>query len=313
MDLSICILTHNQPTLLNECVEACLSEIATTRVAGEIIIIDNASSNAYPEKLVGLSPLIRIIRNEENRSFSVANNIGIHVSRGRFVLILNDDALLREGSLQQMLQVLESRPDVAAAGPKLLNADGSLQEHFTNRRFPHLLNYLAMVFFLRLEGREWTRGYFDLDRDLDVTAEAEHLAAACLLVRRDALDAVGLFDEGFYYWFEDVDLCYRLRKAGWKNIYLAEAQVTHYGSASIGKLGDGQRAIMFFASQMRYFRKHWSTPKYLFVRLTSALAFLLAIPLVFLRVRCRRLNRKERSVWIRTYLPVARLLLSHWG
>src|SRR5215469_14743257 len=103
MDLSICILTHNQPTLLPKCVEACLAEISRSNVSAEVIIIDNASSDGYPIRLASLATMIRVIRNDENRSFSVANNIAIRASQGRFILILNDDAFLQEGSLHCML------------------------------------------------------------------------------------------------------------------------------------------------------------------------------------------------------------------
>ena len=277
MDVSICIVTHNQPVILPECVAACLAEIEAAGVSAEIIIVDNASSDEYPGQLARSSPIIRVIRNEQNLGFSAANNKAIRSSQGKRLLILNDDAILREESLRLMVGEMDSRPGVGAVGPKLLNSDGSVQQHFTNRRFPHLLNCLALACLLesRLERYAWSRRIFGLERDLERSGDAEHLAGACLLVRREALDAVGLFDEGFHYWFEDADLCLRLKKAGWKIVYLAEAQVTHYGSASLGGIPEPRRALIAFASQMRYLKKHWSTPKYLFVRLACAFPFLL--------------------------------------
>ncbi len=311
MDLSICILTHIQPALLPESVEACLSEVSNSHVAAEIIIIDNASSDAYPAKLAGQSPLIRIIRNKENLSFSAAYNIAIRSSTGRYVLILNDDAILQPGSLGVLLRVLETDSAVGAVGPKLVNPDGTLQLHFTNRRFPHLLNCLALALFLegRLLRYAGTRRWFGLDRDLERSGDAEHLAGACLLVRREALEAIGLFDENFHYWFEDTDLCYRLKKGGWRIIYLAEAHVIHYKSASIGRLPEPRRVTMFFTSQMCYAKKHWSVAMYLLLRLASALALLIDFPLVMLRLRLRDLNHDERVAWTRAYLPVAQFLL----
>src|SRR5215831_6261157 len=114
MDVSICILTHSQPVLLPQCVAACLGEIQRTGVAAEIIIVDNATRDAYPSRLVCVSPIVRVIRNEQNLGFSAANNEAIRASRGRYVLILNDDALLGKGSLQLMFDRLDSSPTVAA-------------------------------------------------------------------------------------------------------------------------------------------------------------------------------------------------------
>jgi GT2 family glycosyltransferase len=314
MDLSISILTRNQPELLPQCVASCIAEIERAGVSSEIIIVDNASTDAYPQRLARMSPMIRIIRNEENLGFSAANNKAIRVSHGRYVLILNDDTVLQRDSLRLMVGKLDSDPRVGAVGPKLLNPDGSLQRDFTNRRFPHPLHCLAMVFLQerRLGGNAWTSGIFGLNRDLERTSQAEHVAGACLLVRREALDAVGLFDEGFNYWFEDVDLCFRLKKAEWKVIYAAEAQVTHYQSASIGKIAEPERAVVFFRSQMYYLRKHWSAPKYLFVRFASAFALLVDIPLLVLKRCRRRLSREQWNAWMETYLPVVRALLVEW-
>src|SRR5215469_5130971 len=134
--------------LLPLCVAACLVEIERSGLASEILIIDNASSDAYPQKVLGLSPLIRIIRNEENLGFSAANNKAIRASRGRYVLILNDDARLDEGSLRLMFDKLESSPRVAAVGPRFLNPGGSIQRGFTNACFPHLRHIVCQILML---------------------------------------------------------------------------------------------------------------------------------------------------------------------
>jgi N-acetylglucosaminyl-diphospho-decaprenol L-rhamnosyltransferase len=314
MDLSICILTHCQPELLPRCVASCLSEVKRAGIAGEVIVIDNASTDGSPQRVWEEFPAIRVLRNEENLGFAQANNQAIRISGGRYVLILNDDVVLREGSLIALLRIMDSDPRIGAAGPKLLNADGSMQLGFTNRRFPHFLGCLALVFALgrSLERHTCTRRLFGWSRDLERTGEAEHLAAACLLARREALDHIGLFDEGFYYWFEDVDLCYRLAKAGWKIVYVAEARVTHHWSASIGKIAGPQRVAMFFRSQTRYLRKHWSTPKYVFLRLAAISILLLDLPLLVLKKWLGTASEAERSAWLRNYLPMLRSFLIDW-
>ena len=258
MDLSICVLTHNQPEMLPRCLTCCFEEIERAGLAGEVIVIDNASTDGSPQQAAAAFPAVRLIRNEQNLSFSAANNEGIAVSRGRHVLILNDDAFLQEGSLGLMMQKLDSESDVGALSPKLLNVDGSAQWQYDNRRFPHLRHIICQI--LGLDGimlrNPVTRSIFTLSRDPDQSGEGEHLAGACLLVRRETLDRVGTFDEGFPFWFEDTDLCYRIKKAGWGLFYLEEARVTHYGAAATNRWPSSRRISLYMKSLTRYFTKH---------------------------------------------------------
>ncbi|HEV3278630.1 MAG TPA: glycosyltransferase family 2 protein [Terriglobia bacterium] len=258
MDISICVLTHHQPELLPRCLACCLAEIERAGVVGEVILIDNASTDGSPQSAAALFPGVRIIRNEQNLSFSAANNEAIRASRGRSVLILNDDALLQEGSLGLMVRKLDGDPAIGALAPKLLNVDGSPQWEYDNRRFPHLRHIVCEVLGLdRLMLKtSVTRSLFTLSKDPNQGGEAEHLAGACLLVRREVLDRVGMFDEGFPLWFEDTDLCYRIKEAGWGLFYLEEARVIHYGTATTSGLAFSRRVSLYTKSLTRYFAKH---------------------------------------------------------
>jgi GT2 family glycosyltransferase len=273
LDLSVCILTHSQAVLLRRCVAACVSEIERARLAAEIIIIDNASRDRYPDKLAALTPIIRIIRNEENLGFGVANNRAIRMSSGRLVLILNDDAILEEGSLKLMVSRLESDPRIGAIGPSLLNPDGSLQSGYMNKRLPHLrglvCELLGLDQFLRLN--PWTRAWLTMWDDPKNSPEPEQLAGACLLVRRQALDQESLFDEGFYYLLEDADLSYRLRKAGWRILCVQAAHITHHGGATFSRWSPIEQRTNYFRSYTYFFKKHSSPVKYFLVRLALGL------------------------------------------
>lgn len=284
MDLSICILTNRQPELLPICVEACLSEIKRAQIEAEIIIVDNASADRYAERLKSLSQAVRVIRNEQNLGFSAGNNVAIRSSRGRYVLILNDDAILQEGSLEILLREVRSHPEVGAVGPKLLNSDGSLQFGFTNKRFPRIRGMLCefLPFNKALYQHAWTRKLFTEWNDGEQTGPTDYIAGACLLSPRAALNAVGLFDENFYFWFDDTDLCYRLKKAGYQVIYIAEVRAIHYGSASLRRLTRSQTYAIFLRSLNYYFKKHHSPLRRLAVQLSLALAYLVRIPAVFL-------------------------------
>jgi len=275
MDLSVCILTHHQPELLPRCVEHSLTEIERAGLTGEVIVIDNASFDGSPQAAAARFGGVRVLRNEKNLGFSAANYRAIRISTGRHLLILNDDAILEKDSVRLMVEKLDSDPRIAAVGPKLLNPDGSVQRGFTNRSFPHLRGVLAQILLVEefLERRSWTRK-LTMSRDPDLAGDTEHLAGACLLVRRAALDSVGTFDEAFHYWFEDTDLCHRLKDAGWRLVYVPQARVTHYGSASLGRLTLSDRNTIYFDSLKRYFRKHSSSWHYQLVRLAVAAAVL---------------------------------------
>ena len=312
MDLSICILTRHQPDLLPRCVASCLAEIERAAVTSEIILIDNASSDGGPQKVANLSPLIRLVRNEENLAFSVANNLGIRMSRGNYVLILNDDTEFHAGALGLLVRVMDADPRVGAVGPKLLNPDGSLQRGFTRKRFPRLRGMVAELlrFDFVLEKLPATRDLLTNRGDEQRGGDAEHLTAACLLARREALEAVGLFDEGFYFCFEDVDLCYRLKKAGWRLLYSPEAQITHYGSASFKKLLRSRQSAIYLGGLILFFRKHSSPGRFLLFKLTLAFTLCLRLPLAVLL----SLSPTSRIRWqwkgtVQTHLKILRSLL----
>jgi hypothetical protein len=284
MDLSICILTRNQPDLLPRCVASCLAEIEREGIASEIIIIDNASWDGSPQKAASLSPLVRVIRNEENLGFSKANNIGIRASSGKYVLILNDDAEFRPGALGLLIATMNANPRLGGVGPKFLNADGSFQRGNAPKRFPRLRGVVSELLNLDVVFEKFpvTRDLLTNRRDENRGGEAEQIDCACLLARREALEAVGLFDEGFYFLFEDTDLCYRLDKAGWKLWYIPDAQITHYGGASFKKVMRSERAGMYFEGLVRFFRKHSSPSRFLLFRLTLAGSLCLRMPLAVL-------------------------------
>jgi len=293
-------------------VASCLAEIERAGITSEIIVIDNASSDGSPQKVANLSPLISLVRNEENLAFSKANNVGIRISRGRYVLILNDDTEFRPGALGLLVRVLDADPRIGAVGPKLLNPDGSPQKGSTQKRFPHLRGIVSELsrFELVLEKIPATRDLLTNRCDEERGGDAEHLTAACLLARREALDAVGLFDEGFYFFFEDVDLCYRLKKAGWHLLYFPEAQVTHYGSASFKKLLRSRQSAIYFGALIHFFRKHSSPGRFLLFKLTLAFTLCLRMPpAVLLSLSPRSGTRRPWKGTVQTYLKVLRSLL----
>lgn len=279
MDLSVCILTHSQPVLLPKCVDSCVLEIQRAGLSGEIIIVDNASSDRYPEKVAATRPMVRVVRNEENMGFAVANNLAVKMSLGENVLLLNDDAILQERSLGLMMSELGADPRVGAVGPSLVFPDGSPQLLYMNKRLPHLRGMFCEFLGVdrRLRQKPWTRDWLTLWGSPEEAAEPEQISGACFLARRQAWDQVGGFDDQFYYVLDDADLCFRLRKAGWRFRCIEAARVTHFGGSTFARWDRLDQARNYYECVYAYFRKHTSLPGYLLVR--AVLGF--AVVLVF--------------------------------
>jgi hypothetical protein len=256
-DVSICILNRNQRSLLKDCLASCFAELDRSKLAGQVIVVDNASTDGSPEMVSELFPEVNLICNKENVGFSSANNQGIRLSTGRYVLILNNDTVLLPGCLEIMVAFMDSHPRVGVTGPKLLNPNGSVQ-HGYHRALPTLAEPLLALFWLDRfwPGRLLAERARGIDESLEHPTPMEQIAGCSMMLRRQALESVGLFDESFEYWYEDVELCHRFLKCGWEIYYLPRAQIIHYGGATIGKLEPSMRIPMHISGQLRYFRKH---------------------------------------------------------
>jgi len=255
-DVSICILNWNQKSLLKDCLASCRAELERSKLGGQVIVVDNASTDGSPEMVSELFPEVNLICNKENASFSSANNQGIRLSTGRYILILNNDTVLLPGCLEIMVAFMDSHPRVGVAGPKLLNPDGSIQ-HGYYRTLPTLAELLLGLFWLDRfwPGRLLVERALGIDESLESATPIEQIPGCSLLLRHQALESVGLFDEGFEYWYEDVELCHRFLKCGWEIYYLPQARIIHYGGASFAKLGTSKTTPWRISGQLRYFRK----------------------------------------------------------
>jgi N-acetylglucosaminyl-diphospho-decaprenol L-rhamnosyltransferase len=221
----------------------------------EVVVVDNASSDGSADRAAG--PRVRLIRNPDNRGFARAANQGIAATEAPLVLLLNPDAEVVEGSLSALVKVARERPRAGAVGALVRNPDGSIQP--SARRVPRLGEALGHAFLGPLwRGNPWTRSYTMAGWDRSSEREVEWVSGSAMLLRREALDEVGTFDEGYFMYVEDVDLCTRLGRAGWEVLFSPELEVVH----QIGVSTHGQRGRMAFAhsdSIYRYFVKHRAT------------------------------------------------------
>lgn len=251
-DLSICIVAWNVRADLEEC----LRSIRRARpvIDYEVLVVDNRSRDGTGDMVESDFPETVLIRNDRNRGFAAASNQAIRSGRGRYLLLLNPDTLVTAGALEEMVGFLDRRPAAGGAGPRLRNSDGSLQPSV--RAFPTMAAAFGQFTILGDLGlfRRSRAGYLQAGFDYTRPAVVDQPMGAALFLRREALDEVGMLDEDFFLYFEEVDLCRRLTRAGRLLWYNPAAEVVHRGGASTEQEG-GRALFYFFRSQFRYFEK----------------------------------------------------------
>ena len=253
--ISVVVVTWNCRELALDCLRSIFG--GGNSCAFEVIVVDNASADGTTEAVASEFPQAKVVRNPENRGFAAACNQGIELSRGELVFLLNPDCVLPERALDELVEWAGRLPEAGVIGPKLLNPDGTLQP--SCRRFPRPM---AALFRSTILGRifarnRWTDEYLMADFDHARPAEVDWVSGAAMLIRRQALEQVGLLDEGFFWGSEDVDLCKRMWDAGWKVYYVPSPAIVHL----IG--GSTDRAVLRtifrrHASWSRLFRKHFA-------------------------------------------------------
>ena len=248
--VSALIVSYNTAALTLAAIASVLDQ---GRDGVEVICVDNASGDSSAEAVRRAFPEVAVIESRVNLGFGPANNLALDHAEGRFVLLLNSDATLHPGALEALLAAAERHDRSAVFGPRLLNPDGSLQR--SAWPFPHPLSMLieAAGAHRLLRRTPWWEDLGQWDHATERTVD--FLSGACLLIRRQAIDAVAGFDESFPFYAEETDLQYRIHRAGWDIRLVPAAEVTHLGSGS--SPGDARRARLFFGAQLRYIDKHF--------------------------------------------------------
>jgi GT2 family glycosyltransferase len=233
IDLSIVIVSFNTKDLLKECLQSIYKN--TKGITFEIVVVDNNSSDLSSEMVKKDFKDVILIENKENLGFSKANNIGVKRTTGRYVLFLNSDTLVYEGTLKRMVEFLEDKSDAGAATCKLIMPNGQIDDA-SHRGFPTPWNSFAHFSGLsKIFPKSKIFGGYNLTYlDFNKTHQIDALAGAFMLVRRKAGDEVNWWDEDYFFYGEDLDFCYMLKMKGWKVYYVPEVSILHYKGVSGG-------------------------------------------------------------------------------
>jgi GT2 family glycosyltransferase len=251
MDISVIIVSWNVRDLLKKCLESIFRH--TQDVAFEVIMVDNASTDGTLEMLKHYFPNVKLIANQKNLGFAKANNIGIREAQGEYILLLNPDTEFIENSLEKVVQKMESDENIGVLGCRILNSDKSLQPSV--RRFPTLASQLIILLKLHRLFPSLLNNYLAKDFDYSKEAEAVQVMGAFFCVSRTVFEQIGLLDEEYFIWFEEVDFCRRAKKVGYKVIYCPEISIIHHSGQSFAQVDTLKKQWWFFRSALHYFSK----------------------------------------------------------
>jgi len=270
-EVSIILVNYNAKLHLQECLLSLEKNAQDTDY--EVIVVDNNSSDGSQELIEKSYPQAKLIRNRENIGFARANNQGLRESKGEFVLFLNPDTVIHPKALERLLEEMKGDRLVGAVGPALLSDRNVYQISFGGR-----VNFLQ-----ELLRKYLLNSYLKFKLKIrQPKQEVRWLSGACLLIRKDILEDSGLFDESYFLYFEDIDLCFRIKEKGFKLIYLPQARVFHRGGASTLPKKLFSR-YEYRRSQLYFYRKHNSFLSYCFLRLYLWLNFSFQFLLSYLR------------------------------
>jgi GT2 family glycosyltransferase len=256
--LSIILINHNAKDFTADCIQSIYDK---TTVPFEIILVDNNSSDDSPSYIKEKFPQVRLIENKSNRGFATANNQGIKISKGKLLILLNNDTVLKNNALDKMFEYMDKNPEIGILACKLFDADGKTVQH-NCRAFPSPVGTMfgrASLFTKLMPNNPISKRNLLLNWDYSSVKEADWVSGAALMVKREAIEQIGLLDENFYMYWEDTDFCKRAKDAGWQICFFPEAQIIHFTGKGGGKrnfLLSSNTIYQMHKSAYYYFRKY---------------------------------------------------------
>lgn len=258
MTISIIIANWNTVVLIKQCIESIFDTTPLTLLDYEVIVIDNASTDGSFEYLKSQSGKIILIKNNENLGYAKACNQGMKIAKGKYILLLGSDTIMKPNTLQESVMFLDNNNDTGAVACKLLNPDGSVQNSL--KKFPQLKN----AFYTYLSWDKMNREYDMSDFDYNSSCDVEQAAATFLMIRKEILERINYFDESYRILYNDVDLCSKIWNAGYKIYFLHTVSIIHYGSHSTKNADFALRKIMYSDIYRYYCRNFGFKAKFLY-------------------------------------------------
>lgn len=303
MTLSVIIVNWNTKDLLRQCLNSIYQH--TSGLDFEVIVVDNGSSDGSVEMIRNDFPQVVLIANQQNLGFAKANNLGFEKSRStlpEYVLFLNSDTLIKENSFLKMVEIFKNNKTIGALSAKLIYPNGQFQEEFY-RKFPSL-SQTFWLYLLPLNRLTFKINFLKQRYLTSINGEKSgqindlNLPGACLMIPSEILKKVGLWDENFWIWLEDVDLSWRIKMAGYKLCYLAETEIIHFGGASFAQWDSFKMIYNFRLSYLKYFQKHKGKFQAFLVKwLFIFNALFLILPLLFIGFFAKKYQSKAGVFW----------------
>jgi GT2 family glycosyltransferase len=288
--MSIVLVCWNNKDYLDPCLKSLYD--AGLKSSFDIVVVDNGSTDGSQQMLIEKYPEVMRIQNEGNLGLGKASNQGIQATTGKYVLLLNNDTIVHGPSLDKLVRFLDDHPEAGAVGGKLLNPDGSFQSGYAC--FSTLMEEFLVVSHI---GALLWPGY-PSHGDSNKIQATGWLSSACLLLRRSALDQIGLLDENYFIYGDETDLQYRMNKAGWKVYSLPESTIVHFGGRSMDRW---KRRKMVYRGKLLFYQKNYGLLRTLVLRIMflvisflKPLAWCVVLPLPRLNDRAKK---EIRSNW----------------
>ena len=284
-DLSVIMVSFNA----RDCLKNCLSSIYQNSGIDnlEIIVVDNASADGTPEMIKENFPQVRLIENTENLFVIKANNQALRQANSEYILLLNTDTLIQNGTLKAMLEFLKNNPDVAAVGPRIVNTNGECEDCIAlERTWDYFLyNHTLLSKIFRKKAEKINKKAFITGWDRNSDRDAEVMIDVCLMVKADLLNRVGLYDEKFKLYFPEDDFCNRIRKTGQRIRFLSSLTVTHLRHQSLITVDKKEITRIYLEDAYNYVRKYFGTSKAAIFLILVKLTCVFANIMWFLRAK----------------------------
>ncbi len=266
LDVLIVVVSYNSLSYLHGCLSALPA--ACQGITWHAIVVDNASTDGSADLVAQQFPSVELIASKENLGFPRGNNVGLNGFDARHALLLNPDTEAKPLSITRLVQFLDANPKAGACGPRLLNTDGSLQPN------GGMLPSPVWEFFVATGIRRLAPTWFNVrfghgQVDFTHTCETENVSGAALMMRGEAIEQVGVLDEGLFMYYEELDWCLRARRAGWTVHYVNEAEITHHWMGSV-RTQSWRAAKISAKSSLHYYRKHFSAALFPLVLIAKA-------------------------------------------